>query len=218
MSWAEVMKINDNVKKPLNQQIREARFLPLRIITATGTYTPEKTGVYKVICVGAGGSSSNSSANYRTGGGGGGGVAIKTLKLLSTTSYNVTVGTTASFAYDATAITATGGANGSTTNYTGGTGGTGSGGDYNYTGEKASYSTTSGTIVQGGSLGVFISELSVVKSTTVYYKEEVRNVQYGTSLLGYGGGASAVDGTSEYVVTMSGLPAAVIIIPLEMEE
>lgn len=213
MSWAEVMKINDNVKKPLNEQIREARFLPLGIITATGTYTPEKTGLYKVICVGAGGKATTSSSGT-VGAGGAGGVAIKTLKLLSNTSYNVTVGTTASFAYEGTAITATSGS----VNSAGGSGGTGSGGDYNYTGGQGSTATTNGKTAQGGSLGVFISELSVEKSIAVYYQTEVRNIQYGTSLLGYGGGASGIKGSSGETVTMDGLPASIIIIPLEMEE
>jgi hypothetical protein len=212
-----------NVNTKLTQmstQMRDSRFLPMKIITSTGTYTPEKTGTYKVICVGAGGDGSTNSSSYQASGGGGG-VAIKTLRLLSTTAYNVTVSTTASFAYGNTAITATSGGTGSARNAVGGTGGTASGGDYNYSGENGEYVTSTKGVPLGGSVGVFISELTIRKSNISSVNSKVVELHYGDSILGYGGGGSASvlqDADNEDVSNpVNGLPAAVIIIPLELE-
>lgn len=232
MSWAEVFKINNNMKKPLNEQMRDVKFQPIRIVTSTGTFKPEKTGLYKVICVGAGGDGNNyrsSDSAHALASGGGGGVAIKTLRLLSTTSYNVTVGTTASFTHESGSLTATAGSTGTPRDVIGGTGGTASGGDFNYTGTNGSsfYANTSSNrrlCPSPGSVGVFISDLSrSVESTWVIINPEYGTCQirYGDSILGYGGAGSAVsdlntDPKMETVI-VDGLPAAVIIVPLEME-
>lgn len=219
MSWAEVFKINKNMKKALNEQLRDMKFQPIRIITATGTFKPEKTGLYKVICVGAGG---EGQASYNAGvaSGGAGGVAIKTLRLVSTTSYNVTVSSTASFAYGTDALTATSGDDAFSAE--GGDGGTASGGDFNYPGGNGDDSSGSRNIPHPGSVGVFISDLSVSKSTTRTVLGEVFDIPYGDSILGYGGGGSSVmidNGSSNRgTAILLGQPAAVVIVPIEMEE
>lgn len=228
MSWGEVKKINDNMKKPLNEQIRNTICIPMRVITTSTTYTPEKTGIYKVICVGAGGScdgyGGNSSSKSYIATGGGGGVAIKTLRLLSTQSYSVTVGTTASFG---SLLSATSGGSGYayTSEQTAGTGGTASGGDYNFTGINgivADGYTRLDVGFSGGGTGVAITELSRRLTTSIYYVESSVELIYGESILGYGSGGCGFmcsdggDGIT-YKTTL-GQPGAVIIIPLEMEE
>lgn len=222
MSWSEVFKINSNIKKPLNAQIRDMTCLPMRVITSSTTYKPEKTGIYKIICVGAGGSSGgergNNSSNTIANSGGGGGVAIKTLRLLSTQSYNVTVGSTASFSSELTATAGSGGTSSSV-----GSGGTASGGDYNYTGGsgKGDNGNTNQS-VDGGGVGVAITGLSrkiiVHESNLTDYNVDL---VYGDSILSYGGGAPSMmysSSTYYYYLSKTGQPAAVIIIPLEMEE
>ena len=228
MSWGEVFKINSNMKKPLNEQLREARFLPLRIITSNATFTPEKTGIYKVICVGAGGSGTYYGAtDEERGSGGSGGVAIKTVKLVKGTGYSVTVGTTASFSYGSGSLTATAGTATSIVykSYEVGAAGTASGGDYNYAGQPGNYqsSSTQGSCPTPGSVGVFISELSRSSSRWVVLGGISTEILQGNSILGYGGGGSAAfraktstESTYDWGTT-PGLPAAVIIIPLEME-
>ena len=230
MSWAEVFKINSNMKKPLNEQLRDIKYQPIRIITATGTFKPEKTGLYKVICVGAGGDGniykSNTTASSLASGGGGG-VAIKTLRLLSTTSYNVTVGTTASFTHENGSLSAIAGGSGNANKGEGGTGGTASGGDSNYVGTKGSsfYCNSSSNrqlCPAPGSVGVFISDLSrKEESEWVVIHDAPCKIRYGDSILGYGGSGNAVgdyDSTAgTQTTTVNGLPAAVIIIPIEME-
>jgi hypothetical protein len=216
MSWAEIFKINNNMKKTLNEQMREARFLPIRIITTTGKFTPEKTGIYKVICVGAGGDGYPSPTQVSAGGGGG--VAIKTLRLLSTTSYNVTVNDAASsFAYNSTALTASSGEDGDK-NESGG-GGSASGGDSNYVGTSGAAMTYTSTVSpMAGSVGVYLSELTTIGKHEVFGTSGYfADLLYGESILGYGGGGTAVRfGSTPYY--LAGLPGAVIIIPLEMEE
>ena len=219
MSWAEVFKINSNVTKPLNEQLRDMKYQPIRIITATGTFTPEKTGLYKVICVGAGGKGYANSGSTDGVSGGAGGVAIKTLRLLSTVSYDVTVSTTASFAYDGTAITATSGTKGTSSN-NGGAGGTASGGDYNYPGGAGDDDGSSGVSATPGSVGVHLDGLSRSMSTWVTLSGNVCELRYGDNILGYGGGGNGVyiSGSTSVSSTTEGLPAAVIIVPIEMEE
>lgn len=229
MSWAEVFKINSNMKKPLNEQLRDLKFQPIKIITATGTYTPEKTGTYRVICVGAGGngaSTCTSAAYYTSSSGGGGGVSIKTLKLLSSSSYNVTVGTTASFSYGSNSITATAGGNASsgTGSATGGTGGTASGGDYNYPGNAGTGSKGHKIFNAPGSVGVYIGDLSRSTSAWLTVVDTCFELKYGDSILGYGGSGNGfayykTSTSGDYAAVLTtGLPAAVIIIPLELEE
>lgn len=216
MSWGEVFKINNNMKKALNEQMRDLKFQPLRVITANTTYTPEKTGLYKIICVGAGGKSTTSgNVAY---GGGGGGVAIKTMRLEKTSSYNVTVGTTASFG---NILTATSGGNASGD---GGRGGTASGGDNNFSGENGSsvYNATATSLAKGGSVGVYIGELSRQIVHSYSANDSGYSLFCGDSVLGYGGGAPAgvifKQSYNTQYVSYNGLPACVIIIPLEMEE
>lgn len=232
MSWGEVFKINSNMKKPINEQLRDQKYNPIRVITATGTYTPEKTGTYKVICVGKGGDgaadNSSSPNNYRAAAGGGGGVAVRTMRLSRGTSYSVTVSTTASFADGSTIVTATGG--GSATSRGGGTA---SGGDSNYSGTAGGYTSSEFQSTTPGSVGVEISGLSntpapVVatlidtNTASITYGTYVVSLPYGRSLLEYGGGGNAAafytSSTVHGKITSAGRPAAVIIVPLEMEE
>ena len=235
MGWSEVFKINSNLKKPLNKQIQDMKFQPVRVITATGTYTPEKTGLYKIICVGAGGNGYCGNSSYYGGAsGGGGGVAIKTMTLSSSTNYSVTVNTgTASFAYSGGAITALPGGTPTSIYITPdaiGVGGTASGGDYNFTGEDGSYTgkNIADIAPRPGSVGVFISDLSkpsyVVGHTfsSSYTGVPTIEYQYGGSILGYGGGGTGasyyVSSTNRGSHSKSGQPAAVIIVPMELEE
>lgn len=227
--------VNTNVNtkvQGINNHLNDLKYQSIRIITATGTFKPEKTGKYKVICVGAGGAGNSYRSNdsaHALASGGGGGVSIKTLRLLSTTSYNVTVSTTASFTHESGSLTATAGSTGTPSNTTGGTGGTASGGDFNYIGTNGTsfYANTSSNkriCPSPGSVGVFISDLSrSVESTWLIINAEYGTCQirYGNSILGYGGAGSAVadinDSSKMESVTVSGLPAAVIIVPIEME-
>lgn len=224
MSWAEVFKINSNMKKPLNEQIRDIKVLPIRIITSSTTYTPEKSGWYKIICVGAGADSygfigSSTTSKIYTSGGCAGGVAIKVLKLSKSVSHTVSIGSSASFKYTDGGVEKTILAEGGVPGYydlsdgsSPSTPGTASGGDYNYTGGQASGSTSkSSAYYQGASVGVYLTEL-IPQDTS-------RNgLKYGNGILCYGGGASAQRDTYDSVTTNEGQPSAVIIIPLEMEE
>ena len=221
MSWGEVFKVNNKIKKPINKLLFEKKYFPIRVITTTGTYTPEKTGLYRVICVGAGGDGfyRTYNNNFTNCGGGGGGVAIKDMTLTSTTSYNATISTTASFG---STLTATAGLKAVNTESAGYTqypiGGTASGGDYNFTGETGEYDTINkaNNNSRGGSVGVVIGEL-------MSYRYSLRRsglVAYGDSLLGYGGGGTSstlYENSSSTNFTEVGLPAAIIIIPLELE-
>ena len=220
MSWGEVFKVNNKIKKPINKLLYEKKYFPIRIITSTGKYTPEKTGLYRVICVGAGGGGfyKTSSSNFKLSGGGSGGVAIKDIVLNKSTTYDVTVSTTASFG---TELTATAGLTEEGT-YSTSTqlpdGGTAVGGDYNFPGERGARGTVyqDYLLMKGGSVGVVIGELLSHR----YETTRGGPLQYGNSLLGYGGGGSAIvyDNGSSYSNYISyGLPAAVIIIPLELE-
>ena len=222
MSWSEVFKINKNMKRALNEQMRDAIALPMRVITVNTTYTPEKTGLYKVICVGKGGNSGGQDGSYSydvyAGSGGGGGVAISTLKLLSSQSYNVTANTTASFGNILTAY-----AGGAGAKNVAGSGGGAEGGDFNFSGGSGNKGTSANVSFDGGGVGVAIVGLSrkiiVHDSKNDYHNVDVL---YGESILSYGAGAPASiyrDANANYYCSSrSGLPAAVIIIPLEMEE
>lgn len=229
MSWAEVKKINNNMKKSLNEQMRDIKFQPMRVITSSTTYSPEKTGIYKVICVGAGGNGGygDSSNTYGGGGGGGGGVAIKTLRLVKGTSYQVTASSTASFVYNTSTIITAG--SGGTGSYSGGgSGGSASGGDYNYTGTSGQSNKLSRCQAPlPGSVGVAISDLTRTPSPytgTLVCANQTYIVTYiyGDCILNYGGGGTGagyyanIDDKGGYAT--NGKPASVIIIPLELEE
>lgn len=227
MSWAEIFKINKNMKRSLDEQLQDMKYNPIRVITTTGTYTPEKTGLYKVICVGAGGSGTYSSSSNTFGGGsgGGGGVAIKVMRLSTGTNYSVTVGTTASFAYAGGAVTATAGGS-SNIGYSDGSGGTASGGDYNYTGTSGSQTgyMVGYTAPSPGSVGVVISDLSQTPhAESKWLNDRYIALRYGDSIMNYGGagtGAGVYDSSKNYYggVSIPGKPAAILIVPLEMEE
>ena len=219
MSWAETGVINSNMKKTLNEQLQSHSFNIIEVITATGTYTPNKTGLYRVICVGAGGAGTFSGTS-RCSSGGGGGVAIKDMLLESTKTYNVTVSTTSSFGTEITATSGSKALYNGTTLQTPPYGGAASGGTYNFPGEQAFSRTTVNSPIRGGSLQCVIPELSEV----ITVADLNRNLlSYGNSLLGYGGGGPAVIGfdtnTDKYDTNfcLPGLPAAIIIISLETE-
>ena len=220
MTWAEVVKINRNMKKTLNEQLRELNCSPIEVIEETTSYKPSKTGLYRVICVGAGGTGWSGNINNfddRAVSGGGGGVSVKDLKLSASTSYSVTISTTASFG---NILTATAGETGTKTHASDKTapvGGTASGGDYNFNGLLGEVALNDNTPAKGGSVGVAIAELtrSIVMADNFYSQ-----LIYGDSILRYGGGAPAVESDTD-IATMQfnpqGLPAAVLIIPLELE-
>jgi hypothetical protein len=152
------------------------------------------------------------SSTTRIRGGGGGGVAIKTLKLTKNTAYNVTVSTTASFS---NILSATGGAANTDTGSTASAGGTASGGDYNFTGEAGEIFSTKDRHARGGSVGVYITELS--RSHVLKTSSTIMTFS-GDCLLNYGGGGISVYDINNTSYTSTGFPAAIIIIPLEMEE
>ena len=238
MSWGEVFKINKNMKRALNEQLRDLKFQEVKIITSTGTYTPTKTGLYKVICVGAGGSGDvyteyNYEGGMGTASGGGGGVAISTLNLSSSGIYNVTVSGTASFAYsDEIILTATAGGSGYASNNEadsyGGSGGTASGCDNNYTGTDGDKTGSADTIPLAGVVSVYISDFSYTLAPMNTYTKSYPYafyLDYGACLLGYGGGGTGVSTktttSSPYYYhgkKSTGRPAAIIIVPLELEE
>ena len=214
MSWAETSRINKNVKKTLNEQLRDMRYNIIEVITQTGVYSPVKSGLYKVICVGAGGYGTRltqGSTNYYVGGSGGG-VAIKNIRLTKGASYSVTVSTTASFG---NIMTATGGV---TRTYSEALAGTATGGDYNFDGEAGEMRSGSDNPCRGGSVGVYIPSLSRTSRIGDFNNNDML---YGDSIMNYGGGGPAVycyyDSENKYVYTLDGLPAAVLIIPIEVE-
>ena len=94
MSWAIVKRsINDNIQKPLNQQIKDYNLMPMWLFTGSTIWTPPKKGEYRIICIGKGADSLDGS--YHTGGAAGG-VVIAILKL-SVQAYTLTIGTDALF-------------------------------------------------------------------------------------------------------------------------
>ena len=197
-------------------QMRDSKIVPMKIITASTTYKPEKTGTYMIICVGEGGDGKFVVSNMRGLGGSAGGVAIKTMRLLSTTSYNVTVEGTSSFG---TILSATAGGN------SGGDGGTGTGGDTNYTGEigESQETYTMDKPTRAGSVGIAVVGMNYHLNTMGCFDDGVIfTMPYGGNILGYGGGGSAIAHRTtvekdDVGFQQSGLPGAVIIIPIEME-
>lgn len=222
MSWAEVSKINNNFRVSLNEQARELAYSGSYLFTSSTNFSPEKSGYYKVICVGSGGTSginSNSALN-----GGSGGVAISTLKLDKTHSYSISITNgTAIFNGEtlASAITATAGENavitGNTVNRRPGNGGTASGGDFNYPGRSGK----SGNITYGADVGVIITELMqrmISFELDTYSSSPVPYAMHsGNGILGYGGG-QACYGNSNFQVKSPVGDGCVLIIPLELVE
>lgn len=214
MSWGEMSRINNNMKKTLNEQLVDMRFNAVQVITETSTFTPSKSGLYKVICVGAGGTATSQSSSGTTYyiAGSGGGVAIKNMRLTVGTSYNITISTTASFG---NIMTATGGA---TRTYSAISVGTASGGDYNFDGEAGEMRSGTDNPCRGGSVGVYIPTLSRMSQIGDFNNNEML---YGDGIINYGGGGPVVycyyNSENKKVFTVSGQPAAVIIIPIEME-
>ena len=224
MSWKEIKKsVNDNLSIPLNQQIRNNRFLPARIITKTTDWVVERSGWYKIICVGAGGLAENSSSYTRSGGSGG--VSIKDTLLSSgdTVSIILTNGTV-------TAIGMIAEVGGDATTSTPGKGGKASGGDSNFSGKAgiSSGSTNNRSLVDSTPVTVYIPELSFVNS--MYEIEDAdfpstyfdKSRTLGSSILGYGLGQGmwkAIDATGGIPETTKLNRSGVcIVIPLEYTE
>lgn len=211
MSWGEVVKINNNMKYSINEQIRNNRFLPAHIITQSTNFTPEKSGYYKVICVGAGGNSG--TYVYRNSitllSGGAGGVAIKTYQLSSTSSYGITFSDGSSTFNNE--LTAGKGSSVSLDNP--GTGGNAVGGNINFIGNNGNSHTVAETVtasLAGASVGCYIPELS---QTYSYMNETFSG--YGICGLGYSGGIAHINEIS-HIQQPGG--AGCIIIPLEYDE
>ena len=200
MSIGELaMLVNDNFDKPLNQQIREMQYIGSYVFTSSTTFTPDKSGYYKVIVVGAGGAYdyTGTTGNFCYASGGAGGVAIKNMHLLSTQEYTIDI-ERGNSTFNGNLVATAGGKGDSfpPSSATGGAGGTASGGDFNYDGLWGTVRVNNPP--KGGSVGVFIPGLMLPYST-----------ETGLGILGYG-----IGGTSEAAAG----GAAIIIIPLELEE
>lgn len=221
MGWGELFKINSNRKKAFNEILYKQKCNPIRVISQTGEYSPEKTGTYRVICVGAGGDgyiNRGQTTRYYSGGGGGG-IAIKDIRLSRGSKYNVTVSTTASFSNILTATAGTT-ANYASSKFTPSVGGTGSGGTYNYSGKAGTHQAVSSDsgMGQGGSVGAMLTDLY---RQHMFTDVNANVLYYGGSVLRYGGGAPASNTRFDSVyedICPKGFPAAILIIPLEMEE
>ena len=142
------------------------------------------------------------------------------MRLVSSQSYSITVSGTASFG---TVMTATAGGN------RGGAGGTATGGDYNYTGEVGEDQSdyTKNEPARAGGVGVAIVGLTQFLSASASFSDGASfTLNYGGSLMGHGGGGSAVahliddlnESGNRKAYAQTGQSAAVIIRPLEMEE
>lgn len=233
MSWAKVRKINSNFNKPLNEQARELAYVGSYLFTASTTFTPEKSGWYKIIVVGKGG-----DGDYKGGdslwyhGGGAGGVAISTRLLSSNDTYDIVLSATTASSSAGTVsetyyssfedIIAYNGAAAyysSSSNYNCGKGGHAVGGDFNYKGEDGASGGLS-SLSKGASVGVYIPELT--RATTaiasVSYEDIPYNSECGDGILGHGGTYSF----THYYYGGSAVGAqptgCVLIIPLELEE
>lgn len=212
MSWGEVSKINSNFNLALNEQARELAYAGSYLFTADTAFSPDKTGWYKIIVVGAAGKSRSVSNGNREVGASGG-VVIATRRLGSSASYAVTAGSGASsFTYSSDDVM-TAGRGG---DYDDGTGGTASGGDFCYAG-KSGYSSSTSSVCIGRDVGVFIPGLSVQNTGALSdsdYGAALVNSGYG--ILGFGASAGA-----SYRPTGAGPfkdTGCVLIIPLELEE
>lgn len=231
MSWAEVKKINNNMKIPLNEQIRNNQWQGSYVFSETSnttmTFTPDKSGYYKIIVIGAGGKPSSIKRGdywyYCTGGSGG--VAIKNMYLSSATQYKIVFDAGASSASFNTSIVATGGSDGEADGFDNpvGAGGTATGGDFNYPGISGVYGRSYGGIdLKGSSVGVFIAGLMEKDVQYTSYTDSSGDsysttAVSGNGILGYGY-SSGYSKYSSATATNVGGDAAVIIIPLELEE
>lgn len=221
MSIAELsMVVNSNFNKPLNEQNRELAYSGSWLITTSKSFTPNKTGYYKVIVVGRGGKS------QRRGGGGtddrihlgaSGGVSISTLHLEAGKNYAVSVSSSeTSFAGIMKAT-----AGGDYANYT--TAGTASGGDFNYPGNPGKYATVYYTSdsenYPGADVGVFVPGLMEEKTLPVIKVGDSSTiasfVKSGKGILGYGAGHG--EGFNNATTNDLCTTGCVLIIPLEVE-
>lgn len=217
MSIAELsLLVNNNFDKPLNEQMRDLKYLGSYLFVNDTSFSPDKSGWYKIICVGKGGATQIDSegVNY----GGSGGVAISTLNLISTESYKITISTQQHNAssFDEK-IFAYGGGDGYSSN---GVGGVASGGQFNYNGLSGSSATSSA----GADVGVFIPELmknkELITSSTLTGQtySSTHSVSSGFGILGYGGGQGGRK-LSQYNSILSPISTGcVLIIPLELTE
>lgn len=200
MSISELaMLVNDNFKKPLNQQLRELKYSGAYIFRTTTSFIPDFSGWYKVIVVSAGSGASYVSGSGNRRGGASGAVAISTLHL-DKISYNIKVNEhngdslndVTSFNNIIECANSNGSKGGIVTKK----------GDFNYNGLDSI-----GT--QGASVGTFIPELmrkySSVENGIIY--------ESGDGILGYGAGATL----TEYNNSTAFGGSVVIIIPLEVE-
>ena len=213
--WKEIKtSINNNLSKPLNVQARELSFAGSYVFESSKTFTPDKSGWYKVIVVGAGGNHDlympQNTYYVRTGGSGG--VCISTLKLLSTEKYEITIsGNSASFEN----MTANRGGNASQNSA--GSGGTASGGEFNYPGLAGDY-VNSQVTRNGKDVGVFIPSLMERNTAMVASGEYGGIVAYsGYGILGHGA-SSGVAFSGSYNAVTEAQSGCVIIIPLEIIE
>ena len=215
--WKEITKmVNDNHNIPLNVQAREIMFRPAQIIESSMSYTPSRSGWYKVIVVGKGGSTYGSYDDI--GIGGSGGVSISTLKLLSTESYQIT-SSYGTFSFGD--MTATYGEDG--TYSKGGNGGTATGGQENYPGLKGNLTSGGNNSVHGQDVSVYIPgmmERNQASEGYVSYRNEESyyvTAYSGNGIMGRGASGGYAQNRSASVTTES-QPGGVIIIPLEYLE
>ena len=237
MSWGEVSKINEHARgrEFNNSYIFEG--------TSTKTWNVPFTGYYKIIVVGAGGT--GAIVNKSTGGGsqhqsyaefaggGAGGVAIKTILLNSSTTFQY-IPTTSQIEFKTSStvspvdMIATNGGNGTATSstLTGGAGGTATGGDFNYTGCTGTLfdGEFSGSVT-GAPLGCFISQLSK-RVEKIGFDYDSDGVHYalkatsGYSILGHGAGDGFATKSSGGVYALFSVQnekqtGCVIVMPLE---
>ena len=196
MSWAKVLKINKNVKKAINEQLTDREFNIGQLITASTNWVVPKTGIYKIICVGAG---AEANISNRTSGGAGGVVVEKAI-LKQGDTYSITISGSSSFGDLCTANQANGwrGGDGITTNgvvYVGGNGAyeayIANGGnvglfDKRYTTEADVYPIGTEANAIGGN-GLFGQKRSV----SVYSLDGIINYA-ATGAGGFGGGGACV--------------------------
>ena len=134
MSWAEIKRaVNSSLGtssfKPLNEYIKDVlineNFGGATIITESQTWTANKSGVYKVICVGEGGTATDTSS------GGSGGVVVEKVLANQGDSYNIVIDGDARFGSLCIATRAQGASGGGGSNGFGG-GGTGGAGGFRF--------------------------------------------------------------------------------------